>query len=219
MLLHLALLSSLVSVLAAPAGMASHASQPSVLWGPAGQSYKAGGSLPDFSWAGYHAGGALPNAKVSANVRDFGARGDGKSDDTVAFQRALDQAPSGVLLVPRGHYRLTGQLNMNRGGLILRGEGSGAQGSVLEFASSIADLQGLATLPETNKLSWSGGLIQVFPKGTERSLTSVTSAARRGDNRLRVADASAIRTVGPPKGGGVYLDDGAVVPLGPTPMT
>jgi hypothetical protein len=192
-MVHLALVFSLVSVLAAPAGTAAPGSQHSVLWGQAGLSTKVGSPLPDFSWAGYHAGGALPNAKVAANVREFGAHGDGKSDDTAAFQRALDQAPNGVLLVPRGHYRLTGQLNITRSGLTLRGEGRGAEGSVLEFASSIADLQGLATLPETNKLSWSGGLIQVYPKGTERSLTSVTSAASRGDNRLRVADASTIR--------------------------
>ena len=193
MLLQLALVFPLVSVLAAPAGAAPHGSRHSALWGQAGRSFKEGGPLPDFSWAGYHAGGELPNGKVSANVRAFGARGDGQADDTAAFQRALDQAPGGVLLVPRGHYRLTGQLNITRSGLTLRGEGTGAQGSVLEFASSIADLQGLTTLPETNKLSWSGGLLQVFPKGTERSLTSVTGAARRGDNRLRVADASTIR--------------------------
>jgi hypothetical protein len=192
-MVHLALLFSLVSVLAAPAGPVSQGSQHSVLWGPAGLSYKPGGPLPDFSWAGYHAGGELPNDKAMANVRAFGARGDGKSDDTAAFQRALDQAPRGVLLVPRGRYRLTGQLTITRSGLILRGEGRGEQGSVLEFASSIADLQGLATLPETNKLSWSGGLIQILPKGPERSLTAVTSAAHRGDNRLRVADASTIR--------------------------
>jgi hypothetical protein len=192
-MLHLALLFPVVSVLASPAGTSPTASQHSALWGQGGASYKAGGPLPDFSWAGYHAGGELPNAKVTANVRQFGARGDGKTDDTAAFQRALDEAPSGVLLVPKGHYRLNGQLNITRSGLTLRGEGSGTQGSVLQFTSSIADLQGLAALPETNKLSWSGGFLQVFPKGTEHSLTSVTSAARRGDNRLRVADASTIR--------------------------
>lgn len=185
-MVHLALAFSLVSVLAAPA--AGHSS----LWGPAGQSYKQGGPLPDFSWAGYHAGGELPNAKVTANVRAFGARGDGETDDTAAFQRALDEAPSGVLLVPRGHYRLS-QLNWTRSGLVLRGEGSGAQGSVLHFAASLADLQRLVTLPESNKLSWSGGLIQVFPTGAERKISEVASAAHRGEDRLKLADASSIR--------------------------
>lgn len=185
----LALALVLVSVLAAPAAPAPRETRSSALWGSAGQSYKAGGPLPDFSWAGYHAGGDLPNAKVSASVRDFGVRGDGKTDDTAAFQRALDQA-AGVLLVPAGHYQLAGPVTITRSGLVLRGEG---RGSVLHFASSLADVQGLATLPASNKLSWSGGLIQVSPKASERSLTPVTSAARRGDERLRVANASGIR--------------------------
>ena len=182
----------LASILAAPAGTAPTEFRHSALWGHAGRSDRAGRTLPDFSWAGYHGGDEPPKAKVTASVREFGARGDGKTDDTVAFQRALDRAPSGVLLVPRGHYRLTGPLNITRSGLILRGEGSGPHGSALEFASSLADLQGLATLPQTNKLSWSGGLVQVFPKGTERRLTAVAGAAHRGDSRLRVVDARTI---------------------------
>jgi hypothetical protein len=191
-MLHLALAFSLVSVLASPAGMTVPGAGHSSLWGAAGQSYKDGGPLPDFSWAGYHGGEELPSAKVTASVRAFGAQGDGETDDTAAFQRALDEAPSGVLLIPRGHYRLAGQLNLTRSGLVLRGEGSGEGGSVLHFASSLADLQRLTTLPESNKLSWSGGLIQVFPKGSERKVTEVTSAARRGEDRLQLANAKSL---------------------------
>lgn len=49
------------------------------------------------------------------NVRDFGALGDGKADDTAAFQRALDaagQAGGGVVHAPRGNYRFTGRLSV-----------------------------------------------------------------------------------------------------------
>jgi len=40
------------------------------------------------------------------NVRDFGATGDGKTDDTKAIQRALDAAGEvrGTVFVPRGVY-------------------------------------------------------------------------------------------------------------------
>ena len=181
-------------VLAVPGPTQSHTSQSSALWGASGQSYRKEGPLADFSWAGYHAGGDLPSARPIANVLDFGVRGDGKSDDTAAFQRAIDEAATGVLLVPRGRYRLAGQLNIRRSGLVLRGEGTGAEGTILQFSSSLADLQGLVALPETNKLSWSGGLIQVAPKGSEHSLTSVTQIARRGERRLRVADAKSIHS-------------------------
>jgi len=49
------------------------------------------------------------------NVRDFGAAGDGKTDDTAAFQRALDaaaQAEGGVVHAPRGNYLFKGHLNI-----------------------------------------------------------------------------------------------------------
>jgi hypothetical protein len=46
-------------------------------------------------------------------VRDFGAKGDGKSDDTAAFQSALDAAGhsgGGVVYAPRGNYFFAGHL-------------------------------------------------------------------------------------------------------------
>ena len=49
------------------------------------------------------------------NVRDFGAIGDGKIDDTAAFQKALDaaaQAEGGVVHAPRGNYLFKGHLNV-----------------------------------------------------------------------------------------------------------
>ncbi|HEY5911844.1 MAG TPA: glycosyl hydrolase family 28-related protein [Verrucomicrobiae bacterium] len=49
------------------------------------------------------------------SVRDFGAQGDGKTDDTAAFQKALDtvaQAGGGVVYAPRGNYFFSGHLNI-----------------------------------------------------------------------------------------------------------
>ena len=49
------------------------------------------------------------------SVRDFGAKGDGKTDDTAAFQKALDtagQAGGGVVHAPRGNYFFAGHLNV-----------------------------------------------------------------------------------------------------------
>jgi hypothetical protein len=49
------------------------------------------------------------------NVRQFGAAGDGKTDDTAAFQKALDaagQAGGGVVYAPRGNYFFAGHLTV-----------------------------------------------------------------------------------------------------------
>jgi hypothetical protein len=59
-----------------------------------------------------HAAAANPDIY---SVRDHGAKGDGKSDDTAAFQKALDaagQAGGGVVYAPRGNYFFAGHLNV-----------------------------------------------------------------------------------------------------------
>ena len=62
---------------------------------------------------------AIPAADApkpdSFNVRDFGAKGNGKTDDTDAFQRALDacgKAGGGTVQVTRGSYLFAGHLNI-----------------------------------------------------------------------------------------------------------
>lgn len=61
------------------------------------------------------ASAAAPNPDVYS-VLDFGAKGDGKTDDTAAFQKALDtaaQAGGGVVYAPRGNYFFAGHLNLS----------------------------------------------------------------------------------------------------------
>src|SRR5262245_59248490 len=58
---------------------------------------------------------AAAAAPDSFNVRDYGAKGDGTTDDTRAFQAALDaaaQAGGGTVTAPRGNYRFAGHLNV-----------------------------------------------------------------------------------------------------------
>lgn len=57
------------------------------------------------------------------NVRDFGAQGDGKTDDTQAFQKAIDAAHEmggNVVYIPRGDYLIGGNLEV-REHVILEG--------------------------------------------------------------------------------------------------
>lgn len=62
------------------------------------------------------------------NVKDLGAVGDGKADDTAAFQKALDSTSAQIseILIPAGQYRITQTLTFKQHaakGLIIRGQG------------------------------------------------------------------------------------------------
>ena len=61
---------------------------------------------------------ALNAFAVNVSVADFGAKGDGKTDDTVAFQKALDAAAvggNGTVTAPGGNYFFAGHLNVPNG--------------------------------------------------------------------------------------------------------
>ena len=61
---------------------------------------------------------AAPDADVYS-VLDFGAKADGKTDDTAAFQKALDaasEAGGGVVYAPGGNYFFAGHLNLPKRG-------------------------------------------------------------------------------------------------------
>lgn len=73
-------------------------------------------------------------AKETVSVKDFGAVGDGVTDDTAAFNAALTASPSiNVILVPAGYvYRITSTLVLV-GNKTLRGEDSGSQNFQASF--------------------------------------------------------------------------------------
>jgi hypothetical protein len=57
----------------------------------------------EWSMAGYQQGNAIPLPAVTHNLKtNFGAKGDGVTDDTAALNNALNTMSRGVLLVPAG---------------------------------------------------------------------------------------------------------------------
>lgn len=94
----------------------------SELWGEAGEKWTPDSRLPDFSFAGYRRGEEpyrIPEASVS--VADFGARGDGESDDTSAFREAIAAGAGKRVLVPEGRYLLSDRLEIEASGTVLQG--------------------------------------------------------------------------------------------------
>jgi hypothetical protein len=72
----------------------------------------------------------LANESVFAvNVKDFGAKGDGKTDDTNAINAAISGAADGLVEFPRGNYRITKTIEIDlslQGTLGLSGRGASA---------------------------------------------------------------------------------------------
>jgi hypothetical protein len=134
-------------------GASISCAQTSKLWGVHGENWSPSSRLPDFSHAGYAEGKAkIPDFPVQANVKNFGAVGDGKADDTDAFLKAIQSVHEGAVLIPAGRYVLTQQLKISKNHFVLRG--AGRDQTTLLFTKSLSDI--LGTRPQW---SWSGGLI------------------------------------------------------------
>ncbi|MDP6039750.1 MAG: glycosyl hydrolase family 28-related protein, partial [Candidatus Latescibacteria bacterium] len=96
----------------------------SELWGKNGEQWHSKSRLPDFSRAGYHNGELeIPEVVVRANVKDFGAVGDGVADDTRAFKEAIAATDEGAIEIPPGRYVLAEPLHIKKRGIVLRGAG------------------------------------------------------------------------------------------------
>ena len=103
--------------------------------------------VPDFSRAGYRGGGVSLPARASIPVVAIIEPGGG--DDHPRIQAAIDAVAArtadsrglrGVVLLRRGHYTLGQTLRIGASGVVLRGEGRGADGTVLR--SQVSERQG-----------------------------------------------------------------------------
>jgi hypothetical protein len=142
--------------------------------------------LPDFSHAVYACGEQpLPKVAAVADVaRDFGARGDGRTDDSEAFLKALATVGRGAIFVPPGRYAITRILEVIKPGIVLRG--AGPRRSVLVFPRPLnairPDWGTTTTGQRTSNYSWSGGVIWFRGSDQGNGLGSVAGTVKRGSD-------------------------------------
>lgn len=94
-----------------------------------------GNEIPDFSFAGYRSGEfAIPTIAVKAFVPNI------SNDATTTIQAAVDYVATlkpdangfrGAVLLDKGTYKVSGVINLNVSGIILRGSGSGNNGTLI----------------------------------------------------------------------------------------
>jgi len=196
-------------------------------YGNHGEKWKAEDRIPDFSYAGYHAG-EMPIPRESNATwnlkRNFGAVGDGKTDDTNALKQALQGNGKGILFIPAGTYLISDKISFGRGNFVIRGEGPGK--TVLMFSKSLTDLFG--NTPDAHgysQYSFGPGLFNVNGRDLITSsnlLAEIVAPAKRGDKTIKVSTAAKfeigqwIRVVESDSGGSLirymYSDKGAPAP-------
>ncbi len=157
------------------------------LWGEAGEKWTAEGRLPDFSYAGYHFGeDVLPKIEVVTDVIRFGAKGDGKTDCTEAFRKAIEATDKGAILIPAGRYVLSDIIWIKKPGIVLRGAGEGK--TVLFINRELEDVlpnMGATTSGRpTSNYSWSGGFIWVKGSYRDEKVAEIVSPVKRGERNI-----------------------------------
>lgn len=170
----------------------------SQLWGEAGERWERAGRLPDYSYAGYHRGERpLPERAPQVNVKDLGAVGDGQTDDTAAFQRAVREAAGKTIFVPAGRYVITGIIEIAESNTVLKG--AGPQQTVIYAPKPLEHIRpnmGATTSGQpTSNYSWSGGIFWVRGRWNDQRLAVVTKPAQRGDTAV-VVDRTDRLTIG-----------------------
>ena len=171
---------------------------PSPLWGEQGERWDPLGRLPDFSYAGYHRGEQpIPDAPQASNVKDFGAIGDGITDDTKSIQAAIDGTPRGAVYVPAGRYLITDYLRITRSHVVLRG--AGPDKTVFWFPRGLDEIHPrkgrTSTGSPASGYSFDGAFVAIQGDYQATSLARITAPARRGEREVQVDRANTL-TVG-----------------------
>jgi len=118
--------------------------------------------------------GGIPDYPVGANVKDYGAVGDGQTDDTQAFRDAIIAASEGTaVLIPNGVYKITNTLVITKG-IVLRGEGYARTRLIFDTLNDCILLAG--TGPSGWKNMTSG-----ITKGSNKVTVDNTSGLSIGD--------------------------------------
>jgi hypothetical protein len=152
------------------------------------QRLKTGDKILDFSYAGYMGGGvALPNFPVKKTVAPSGSSSE---DDSAAIQTAIDEVSNlpltngvrGAVLLTARHFHCKATLKIAASGVVLRGSGSGENGTVIEMTGDPHLAFSIAGESKTTPVGEPVGVTDAYvPAGATTLSVSDASGFRPGD--------------------------------------
>ncbi|HEY9063067.1 MAG TPA: glycosyl hydrolase family 28-related protein [Pseudobacteroides sp.] len=84
--------------------------------------------------------GGIPDKPTEVSVKDFGAKGDGTTDDYSAFKSAIDSIKAGgAVVIPSGKYLIKSMLTINKP-VVLKGEGTGKTELLVNHSSNAFEI-------------------------------------------------------------------------------
>jgi hypothetical protein len=148
-----------------------------------------GNRIMDFSHAGYRGGGiTLPTVRAARTLPPAAG------DNTARIQAAIDQVSAltpgadgfrGAVVLERGVYDVAGELKMAASGVVLRGNGSGENGTTLKIIGPphrFLDISGTGTWqPEGNSAAMTDAYV---PSGASSFTVASASGFKAGDGIL-----------------------------------
>ena len=133
----------------------------SKIWGVKGKLWDRS-RIPDFTNAGYKSGNTpIPNYPVRVDVTALGAKGDGLTDNTEVFRKAIRECGvNGTVYIPEGKYLLSDTLVIKKNNVNIRGAG---RSTILYFTKGLEELYPRYNGSQSS-WSWEGAMI-LFDNG------------------------------------------------------
>lgn len=147
-----------------------------------------GNRIIDYSSAGYRGGGvSIPKVPARITVSPSGG------DDTAAIQSAIDTVAAlpldrrgfrGAVLLSPGYFNVSATLILNASGVVLRGSGSGADGSVVNMTGTPFTLLNVGGSGTYTRGMPASIVDHYVPSGARSFKVNDASGFRPGDNIL-----------------------------------
>ena len=161
-----------------------------------------GGFTLNWSYAGHRAGerGPVNRPSLRLNVKSFGAKMNGVSDDSRALQMAVDEcgaAGGGTVEIPAGTLVIEGQVKITSSNVVLRGAGKSQTKIKIPHSLKYYDLTD-GTDDDDDGYSRSRGFLEIAGKRIksrkkgENYVGQVITNALAGDSSLYLDDATGI---------------------------